>query len=57
MKTTKDNGKLRSYSQNESFNRMSHLDIETTSRETAGGDKELLIKDINDEDYNNKGNT
>ncbi|MBL4935630.1 hypothetical protein JK636_07650 [Clostridium sp. YIM B02515] len=57
MKIIKDNEKLRNYSQVESFNRMSDLDEETTSRETAGGDKELLKADINDKDYVEKENT
>ncbi len=57
MKIIKDNEKLRNYSQVESFNRMSDLDEETTSRETAGGDKELLKADINDKDYVEKDNT
>jgi hypothetical protein len=57
MKIIKDNEKLRNYSQVESFSRMSDLDEETTSRETAGGDKELLKADIDDKDYVEKDNT
>jgi hypothetical protein len=45
----KNSGKLRSYSQVYSMNRLSDPDNQTVSSITAGGDKEYLEKDINDD--------
>lgn len=44
-----DNGKLKSYSQVKSFDRLSNRDTETASVITAGGDETSINKDINDQ--------
>lgn len=43
-----DEGKLKSYSDVSSFDRLSDEDIEIASTITAGGDQSFLIKDIED---------
>lgn len=46
--SNKDSGKLESYSQVASFNRLSDRDVETSSSSIAGGDAAALKEGIED---------
>jgi hypothetical protein len=48
-----DKNKLKNFSEVSSFDRLSDRDSEQTSQITAGGDVDLLKKDIEDEDTKN----
>lgn len=45
---SKDDKRLKNFSQVSSFNRLSERDSETSSALTAGGDRSYLYDDIND---------
>jgi hypothetical protein len=49
----RDYGKLRNYSQVMSHERLADPDVEIEGIITAGGDKDYLLKDIQDEEVEN----